>query len=116
MVPAPPGDADKLGATEVPPALSSDDLRRGTAFHATGRVQGVAYRWFARDAATELGVTGWIRNRADGDVEGEAFGEPAAVERFLDRLREGPPRARVESLRSRPATGAGPTAGFEIRA
>ncbi len=89
---------------------------RGVAFRVTGRVQRVAFRWFARDAATELGVTGWIRNRTDGDVEGEAFGEPEAVHRFLERLRQGPPRAKVTSLRSGPASSEGAGAEFAVRA
>jgi len=34
-----------------------------------GGVQGVGFRWFAREEAARLGITGWIRNRDDGTVE-----------------------------------------------
>ncbi len=73
-----------------------DDTVRGVEFRITGRVQGVAFRWFGCRVADELGVKGWIRNRRDGGVEGEAFGDPPLLERFLDRLRQGAPAARVD--------------------
>lgn len=63
-----------------------------------GRVQGVAYRAFARDAASRAGLRGGVRNLDDGRVEVEVEGERAAVEAFLDALRSGPPFARVERL------------------
>ncbi|MEF2231203.1 MAG: acylphosphatase [Pseudodesulfovibrio sp.] len=60
-----------------------------------GIVQGVWYRGWTRDAAREMGLTGWVRNRPDGTVELAARGERAALERFLERLHDGPPLARV---------------------
>ena len=64
----------------------------------TGRVQGVAYRFFAEKYARSLGVTGWVRNRGDGRVEVLAEGDRASVDRFLGRLKEGPRLARVEDV------------------
>ncbi|MGH1549118.1 acylphosphatase [Leifsonia poae] len=64
----------------------------------TGGVQGVGFRWSAREAAQRLGVTGWARNRHDGTVEAEIQGEPEQVERMLAWLRTGPPGASVESV------------------
>jgi acylphosphatase len=66
----------------------------------TGRVQGVFFRAWAREQADALGVTGWIRNRPDGHVEAHVEGEEAAVEEMIQRLRRGPPAARVEDLRT----------------
>ena len=64
----------------------------------TGVVQGVGFRWSAREVAQLLGVTGFAFNRADGAVEVEAEGEPAAVERMLAWLADGPPGSRVTAI------------------
>lgn len=74
---------------------------------AGGRVQGVAYRFYAEKYAVRLGLTGWVRNLADGRVEVVAEGEASEIEAFLERLKEGPSLARVDSfvVRREPATG-----------
>jgi len=63
-----------------------------------GRVQGVGYRWFARDEAARLGVAGWVRNLPDGRVEVEAEAAKESVEAFLRELRTGLPFARVDEM------------------
>ncbi len=72
-----------------------------------GRVQGVAYRFFAEKYAGSLGITGWVRNLEDGRVEVLAEGSAGDVAAFLDRLKEGPRLARVErfDVRREPPTG-----------
>lgn len=64
----------------------------------SGKVQGVGYRAFARHAARELGISGHARNLADGRVEVLACGERAALDRFIERLQQGPEWSRVEPL------------------
>ena len=63
-----------------------------------GGVQGVGFRWGAREAAQRLGVTGWARNRRDGSVEVEVEGPPEQVDRMLDWLRTGPPGSSVAAV------------------
>lgn len=63
-----------------------------------GRVQGVAYRFFAEKSAARLGVTGWVRNLPDGRVEVLAEGTEPRIATFLARLEAGPALARVDSF------------------
>src|SRR5689334_22604922 len=65
----------------------------------TGMVQGVGFRWSAREEAHRLGVSGWARNRSDGSVEVEVEGENDAVERMIGWLRSGPPGSAVDDVR-----------------
>ena len=64
-----------------------------------GRVQGVGFRWFVREAARRHHLAGWVRNRSDGSVELEVSGEDGAYNDFLGTIREGPPGARVDEVR-----------------
>lgn len=66
--------------------------------HVSGRVQGVAFRWYAQARARELGLAGWVRNVEDGSVEVWIEGPIEAVEEMLRWLRRGPPSARVEGV------------------
>ena len=70
--------------------------------HATvrGRVQGVSFRFYTRDVAASLGLTGWVANRYDGSVEIVAEGPRAKLERLLDFLQHGPPMSRVDDVQS----------------
>lgn len=70
----------------------------------TGEVQGVNYRSSCVDAARGLGVTGWVRNEADGSVRVHAEGEPDAVDRLVEWCRTGPGPASVDDVRVTEAT------------
>lgn len=63
-----------------------------------GRVQGVFYRAWTVETANALGLCGWVRNRRDGTVEILVLGDAAAVERFIESCRHGPPAAGVERI------------------
>ena len=65
----------------------------------SGRVQGVGYRWYAREQARSLGVRGWVRNVPDGTVEVAADADADVLAHFVDRLRIGPPGANVAAVR-----------------
>ena len=72
--------------------------RQRVRFLVTGRVQGVGFRAAAAATGNRLGLHGWVRNRADGAVEGEAQGPVAAVAALGDWLAHGPPLARVDRV------------------
>ncbi len=80
-----------------------------------GRVQGVGFRqWVARGART-MGVSGWIRNLADGAVELEAEGDAEPMASLERKVRQGPPHAKVARVRAVDVgTDALPTP-FEVR-
>ncbi len=63
-----------------------------------GRVQGVGFRAFTQDQAGQLGISGWVVNRPDGSVEAALTGPGAPLGVMIERLRQGPPAAKVESL------------------
>jgi len=63
-----------------------------------GRVQGVGFRHFTIQAARALGVRGTVRNVPDGTVEVRAAGPAERLEALCERLRRGPPSARVASI------------------
>lgn len=80
----------------------------------TGRVQGVSYRAFTRRTALDHGITGWVRNLADGRVEALLSGRHSAVEAMIARLEQGPPAAVVGRVESEQQPWQ-PCEGFEIR-
>ncbi len=62
-----------------------------------GRVQGVGFRWYTRDCALRLGLTGCVRNLPDGSVEAKARGPATALSLWIDQVRRGPPMGHVLS-------------------
>ena len=64
----------------------------------TGRVQGVGYRHWAHLRATHAGLTGFVRNRADGSVEAVFAGPAAEVEDMVLRCRVGPRGSSVADV------------------
>jgi len=64
----------------------------------TGRVQGVAYRTYIQEAATELQIGGYTRNLPDGSVEVVAQGEPDTLKSFVEYLHEGSLTSVVEGV------------------
>ena len=63
-----------------------------------GAVQGVFFRAETRDRARSLGLAGWVRNAADGSVEGVFEGEDERVESMVEWCRRGPRGARVDDV------------------
>jgi acylphosphatase len=63
-----------------------------------GIVQGVGFRYHASREATDLKLSGWVRNLPDGRVEIYAEGLPSSLDRLLTWVHQGPPSAEVEAV------------------
>jgi acylphosphatase len=73
-------------------------------FYISGSVQGVGFRYFARQAAQRLGVTGYAKNLSDGRVEVYAIGDASALSLFRAELERGPRGAMVSEVAEEAAT------------
>jgi len=74
-----------------------------------GRVQGVGFRYFVKQKADQLQVTGFVRNLASGNVYVEAEGEETSLQLFIHYCRQGPSHARVDKTDTQYC----PVQGFE---
>lgn len=73
--------------------MESVTIARTAVVH--GLVQGVGFRWAAQTAATQLGITGWVRNESDGSVGCLIQGPPDRVKQMIAWLETGPRYAQV---------------------
>jgi acylphosphatase len=80
----------------------------------SGRVQGVGFRFELRDRAASAGLSGWVRNLADGRVEAVVEGPREHVERVIRWCHRGPDGAWVRQVQVEWEPAAGDFAGFEI--
>jgi acylphosphatase len=79
----------------------------------SGFVQGVGFRAWTERRAAALGLSGFVRNCSNGDVEAVFSGTSQAVEAMLAACREGPRHASVDAMDVGPAE---PMSGpFRIR-
>ncbi|KAI9725573.1 MAG: hypothetical protein M1828_003061 [Chrysothrix sp. TS-e1954] len=68
------------------------------AFKVEGKVQGVFFRSFTAEKATDLKLTGFVQNQSDGTVAGEAQGEPSKIKELVQHLNKGPSQAEVNKV------------------
>ena len=64
----------------------------------TGRVQGVGFRNFASQKASECKINGWIRNSGNKNIELEISGQNPNIETFIDWIKTGPTRAVIQDF------------------
>ena len=93
--------------------MSAEIVRRRVLI--AGRVQGVFFRQSTRERAREIGLYGWVKNRADGRVEAVFQGPPDAVAEMVAWCHQGPPIAVVTSVEVDEEPTAPDLAGFSIR-
>lgn len=79
-----------------------------------GYVQGVGFRYAAKEKAGGLGITGWMQNLGDGTVKARICGSDDAVNTFLDWCKRGPEFAKVERVETSEVSSCD-TENFSIR-
>jgi acylphosphatase len=67
-------------------------------YYVSGMVQGVGYRYFARQLAQRLGIAGYVKNLRDGRVEVYAIGPASVLASLRTELERGPNGASVSSV------------------
>jgi acylphosphatase len=77
---------------------SADPSVQARRWIVSGQVQGVGYRYFARQTAQALGVRGWIRNLPDGSCEVQVAASAELLQRYREELTRGPRGCRVEEI------------------
>lgn len=65
---------------------------------ASGKVQDVSFRSFAKKNADLMGLKGYVRNRDDGKVEVFIEGDKDMIEALIEALRSGPEKAAVKNV------------------
>lgn len=73
-------------------------MKRRARVLVSGKVQGVFFRVQTHTKAQELGLTGFVRNLADGRVEAVVEGEENGVQELIAWCRRGPREARVDRI------------------
>jgi acylphosphatase len=63
----------------------------------SGRVQGVFFRDFTQRQATKLGLSGWVRNTDNGEVEIIAEGDKIKLNQLIEAVKNGPDRSQVKN-------------------
>jgi len=66
----------------------------------SGVVQGVWFRQHTKDCANAIGLRGWVRNNADGNVELVACGDAQQLQQLTADLWKGSPMSDVQSVES----------------
>lgn len=64
----------------------------------SGFVQGVGFRWFVKDNADRLKISGWIKNNPNGNIEVLFSGASQSVKEMVDLCRQGPPGSEVKNV------------------
>ncbi|NIJ40022.1 acylphosphatase [Parvibaculum indicum] len=88
--------------------------KRSVRVRISGEVQGVGYRAWTVRRASALGLSGWVRNLPDGDVEAVFSGPAESVAEMIVACREGPRMSTVRAVEEVEAVE--PVSGrFEVR-
>jgi acylphosphatase len=80
-----------------------------------GHVQGVGFRYFVREQAAAMPITGWVRNLHDGRVEMIAEGKREDLDKLLTAVKQGPRASHVIEVRTEWGTAKGEFDSFRVQ-
>jgi acylphosphatase len=86
-------------AAIVPAFAAEDKAPQRKHWFVSGQVQGVGFRAFTYESATDLKLKGWVRNLSDGRVEIVAEGDAPAIAKLLEKVKKGPQFGRVDAVK-----------------
>jgi acylphosphatase len=90
-------------------------MRKRAQVYFSGRVQGVGFRYSAREVACGFDVTGWVRNLVDGRVELIAEGEEEELKAFLEAIHQTQLGNYIRGQETNWGSATGECIGFEVR-
>ncbi len=73
-------------------------MKKACVIEVFGHVQGVGFRYYTVQKATELSIAGFVKNKPNGSVYIEAEGEEWQLKEFVDWCKLGPQWARVQDI------------------
>ena len=88
---------------------------KGFQVRVSGMVQGVGYRYYCLNVARAYGLTGYVMNLHDGDVEIEVFGKAAAVDKFIKEITRTDRTFRVTNCSVEEIADSGQKKDFSVR-
>lgn len=89
-------------------------MNKSLILNISGRVQGVFFRVYAEKKAQELGLTGFVKNEADGSVSIVAEGPEKKLNELLGWAKKGSQLAKVEKINLKQDRATGEFKNFKI--
>lgn len=89
-------------------------MKKAARFLVQGTVQGIFFRQFVKEHADNLGLTGFVRNLQNGDVEIIVEGEADAIKRIEGFVRKGPEHSYIKAVNSKERKWSGDFKEFKI--
>jgi len=89
-------------------------MKKAVKFIISGTVQGVFFRNFCKDSADSLGLRGYVRNLASGEVEVLVEGDKDKIEEMYKKLKQGPPHSQVREIKPEEKKWTGEFSDFKV--
>jgi acylphosphatase len=64
----------------------------------SGKVQGVGFRYWMKNLATNNNISGWVKNRSLGDVEALVIGQEEEIQKLIKQCKIGPNSATIQNV------------------